>query len=216
MSGLLQRVAGQALGTNSAGSLGDATRIRPAVTFHGQVPVGLAVHSEQVAPTVRAAWPVAADESHAERPNQSNDQRLTTDAVPKEPRDSATSTQARANAYLTPPLQTPLTARRFPEPAELPRPARLSTPEIRTPQPLLGEVTSEPALSRSIMPASPPRIVIDSAQTRTPAEPTEVHVHIGRIEVTAVPETTPRKKSRSAPKRDTLPLSDYLARRRST
>jgi len=215
MSGLLQRLAGQALGTNDAGAKGNAKRIRPAATFHAQVPLGLAADSEQVVPTLRAAWPVAAGESGAARLDQSNLQRLTNDTAPSEPRGSATSTQGGANAYLTPPLQT-VAARRPLKPTELPQSTRLSTPEIRTPQPLLVETKSEPVLSPSIMPAAPPRFVIDGGQTRTAAEPTEVHVHIGRIEVTAGPEAAPQKNSRSVPKRDTLPLSDYLARRRST
>ncbi len=47
---------------------------------------------------------------------------------------------------------------------------------------------------------------------KTEPEPTEVHVHIGRIEVTAVAETTPAPK-RSRPRREPMSLDEYLAQR---
>jgi hypothetical protein len=48
----------------------------------------------------------------------------------------------------------------------------------------------------------------------TDEQPTEVHVHIGRIEVSAVHEAPPQKKSRPAARRSAS-LTDYLARRKS-
>jgi len=42
---------------------------------------------------------------------------------------------------------------------------------------------------------------------------TEVHVHIGRIDISAIQEFAPSGKSRAA-QRHTLPLADYLARRK--
>jgi len=44
------------------------------------------------------------------------------------------------------------------------------------------------------------------------AESTEVHVHIGRIEVTAVPESSPTRPARR-PRREPMSLDDYLAQR---
>jgi len=84
----------------------------------------------------------------------------------------------------------------------------------RAPQLLLGEVRASPAPTSAITPVAPPRNVNDNSQTRGTAEATEVHVHIGRIDVTAVQEPAQAKKSRIAAPRNTLTLSDYLARRR--
>jgi hypothetical protein len=47
----------------------------------------------------------------------------------------------------------------------------------------------------------------------TDAEPTEVHVHIGRIEVTAVQESAPQRP-KTPPARKSTSLDDYLAKRR--
>ncbi len=79
----------------------------------------------------------------------------------------------------------------------------------------MGEVIVEPTYPPAIAPVAQPRIVVDRTQSANTAEPPEVHVHIGRIEVTAVEETAPPKKSRTAQPR-TLPLGDYLARRRQS
>jgi hypothetical protein len=46
----------------------------------------------------------------------------------------------------------------------------------------------------------------------TDAEPTEVHVHIGRIEVTAVQESAP-KRTKAPPARKSTSLDDYLVKR---
>jgi hypothetical protein len=45
------------------------------------------------------------------------------------------------------------------------------------------------------------------------SEPNEVHVHIGRIEVTAVAQPAPPKRSTPAPVRGSMSLTDYLAQR---
>ncbi len=84
------------------------------------------------------------------------------------------------------------------------------------PTPLLGEFVSTPAAAAAtstIRPTAPQ----DATNLRADAEPTEVHVHIGRIEVTAVypPAATPLRR-RDRPPRQTLPLSDYLAKRGSS
>jgi hypothetical protein len=51
-------------------------------------------------------------------------------------------------------------------------------------------------------------------RARDVEQPTEVHVHIGRIDVTAAREPPAPKKSRKS-SRETLPLAEYLSRRRS-
>jgi hypothetical protein len=47
------------------------------------------------------------------------------------------------------------------------------------------------------------------------AEPTEVHVHIGRIEVTAVQAPEPIKRAKAPAARKSKSLEDYLAQRRA-
>jgi hypothetical protein len=84
------------------------------------------------------------------------------------------------------------------------------------PTPLLGDFASTPAptppATGAIRPVTPQVAIV-----RAGADSTEVHVHIGRIEVTALnpPSDTPlRRRDRAA--RQTMPLSDYLAKRRSS
>jgi hypothetical protein len=50
-------------------------------------------------------------------------------------------------------------------------------------------------------------------ETRAPDAPNEVHVHIGRIEVTAVHEPATAKPKARAPGRQPMSLENYLARR---
>jgi len=85
----------------------------------------------------------------------------------------------------------------------------------KPPRPLLEEVEaiSSPPV---IAPAAQPSLAVTVAPNGSRAEPTEVHVHIGRIEVIAAPEAGAPKKNRAAPARNTLPLADYLARRRQS
>jgi hypothetical protein len=57
--------------------------------------------------------------------------------------------------------------------------------------------------------------VADRSKASSDPESTEVHVHIGRIEVTALPAPA-APKQRERPVRQSVPLSDYLAKRRSS
>jgi hypothetical protein len=78
------------------------------------------------------------------------------------------------------------------------------------PPPLIGET----AASRPRSPFGPIRpAVADVTKTAQDGEPTEVHVHIGRIEVTALPAPAAPKR-RERPARQSPPLADYLAKRR--
>jgi hypothetical protein len=84
----------------------------------------------------------------------------------------------------------------------------------KAPQPLLDEIeVVNQAQFIKPAPQSPP--LMSAARDLARDEPPEVHVHIGRIEVIAAPEPAPAKK-RAAPARNTLPLADYLARRRQS
>jgi hypothetical protein len=82
--------------------------------------------------------------------------------------------------------------------------------ELRAPAAMLGQVAA-PVLSAagSIRPAP-----LHESKERSSRDTTEVHVHIGRIEVTALPApASPQPRVRAA--RPSVPLSDYLAKRRS-
>jgi hypothetical protein len=67
----------------------------------------------------------------------------------------------------------------------------------------------------AIAPAAQPVPTLTIAKN-SQSEPTEVHVHIGRIEVIAAPEPAAPKSNRTSASRSTLPLADYLARRRQS
>ena len=82
----------------------------------------------------------------------------------------------------------------------------------RLPAPLLA-ASRPPLPAESARPASPPPGSPQTARAN-PAEPNEVHVHIGRIEVTAVHESQPPKRAAAPPRRQPLSVEDYLAQRR--
>lgn len=117
--------------------------------------------------------------------------------------------------------QTPAVNRhRAAEPADVAvsAPVTVNEPDMNIPPPLVnspGAATQAPDATAG-EPARP--TARDSRESRaettpTPAsEPTEVHVHIGRIEVTAVAEAAP---TRSRPRTGKAPMSleQYLARR---
>lgn len=82
----------------------------------------------------------------------------------------------------------------------------------RLPAPLLA-ASRPPLPAESARPASPPPGSPQTARASLP-EANEVHVHIGRIEVTAVHESQPPKRAAALPRRQPLSLDDYLAKRR--
>lgn len=70
-----------------------------------------------------------------------------------------------------------------------------------------------PPLLAPMAPATAPQPRVAPPQAEpVPRQPDEVHIHIGRIEVTAIQETAPaRREARKGP--PPLSLDDYLARR---
>jgi hypothetical protein len=70
-----------------------------------------------------------------------------------------------------------------------------------------------PPLLAPMAPATAPQPRVAPTQAEpTPRQPDEVHIHIGRIEVTAIQEAAPaRREARKGP--PPLSLHDYLARR---
>jgi hypothetical protein len=202
MSGLLQRLADQAVGAQAS----SAPRIRPAASVHAQVSVSQPYE-------VAVARPVPM---------------LVSEAPPMAPQDSPPASPQRLSPQAFSKTVQPVGGdRQFAPQPEIPGPseARAAPPRVlhepsngrashefaeTAPPPLLGEaqVISAPSAITPVTPAPLPAVAM-SGDAR--AKPTEVHVHIGRIEVIAAPEPVPKKGRTTS--RNTLPLSDYLARR---
>ncbi len=83
------------------------------------------------------------------------------------------------------------------------RQQQASPVEPRTPEPLLPSFATTPT-ANSVAAMQTPEVTSDT--------PNEVHVHIGRIEVTAVQSGEPRKRKAKAAQQP-MSLDDYLARR---
>ena len=204
---MLQRLAGQALGAQAK----DAPRIRPAASVHAQVPVGSPRDGEASAP-LPPLLPDTMPRSESMR-NVSTER-----ATPvKESVTIVHSVETIRGPAAVPLPQRPIATRAVSATAQRDESSRRDPRDLsdRTPEPLLDEVegTSEAPIIRPV-PQSPPSMSAVGDKARE--EPTEVHVHIGRIEVIAAPESAPPKKNRTAPARNTLPLADYLARRRQS
>jgi hypothetical protein len=208
MSGLLQRLAGQALNSNARAIA--SKRIRPAAGVQAQLPLGMATDGGPAILTIPQTVTSSIDP----------DRRL--DATPNAGETRGGGDSKGATRDFTPdrapdahsPALNPRTATRLEQTAAsiapLPSSSALNI-EGRAPQLLLGE---EP-VAVSPLPAITPMVLRrtqgKAAQARSESEPTEVHVHIGRIEVTARQEPAVPKKARAAP-RSSVPLSEYLAR----
>jgi len=87
--------------------------------------------------------------------------------------------------------------------------APTTSPDMASPfpEPLLAPTGATAAHFDATAPA-----LSERAATQAEAEPTEVHVHIGRIEITAVRESNPSRPARR-PRREPMSLDDYLAQR---
>jgi hypothetical protein len=139
-----------------------------------------------------------------------------TSHAPDIDRDANRDAASRPLELLVPALAGP--QRAAPRPAAPPdvhprEVADAAAPAAPIPEPLLAVVERAVPVQiavGSIQPAARPAQI-----TRAGAEPSEVHVHIGRIEVTAVPVPAPPRKREATPRRS-LALSDYLAKRRSS
>lgn len=212
MSGLLQRLAGQAMRAMSAGGGGGPDRIRSAASVHQRVPLG-AVPQESAGTSEVPRQPELAREGPAK------DAR-TPDRDPA-PREFAAQT-----------APSPLTTRSLPVPDFTMPASRSETrpsshPAGTTHQPEVRSVTSAaPARLLQEVPVvradtvgmaarvAEPRLQFDAPRNAAARTPTEVHVHIGRIEVSAAGDPAPRKP-RVPASRPTRDLSDYLSRSRS-
>lgn len=205
MSGLLQRLAVQAQGSQASG----AVRIRPSSSVHAQVPMSqlpeheARPHLRQLSQHFSAAAPVIHEATRASQPAR-YDHASAPPAV-LVPGQARISTPSRSTPVATPPTLA--------EPREPTHERNAENFLDRSPPPLLDEVQA-PAAPPVITPAAPPALPVIANPHNSTSEPTEVHVHIGRIEVIAAPEPAAPKKNRATPARNTLPLAEYLARRR--
>ena len=110
------------------------------------------------------------------------------------------------------PLLPPLAEDAADTNSQEPHSAELATPEhVLAPEPLLNRLPSV----RPQPPSSVPFNTIRAWENRNTDEPetTEVHVHIGRIEVTAVHEDPPQR-TKPVEGRKPMSLDQYLARRK--
>jgi hypothetical protein len=211
VSGLLQRLASQAVGASGP-------RIRSAERMRAQVPIVMAGPAAGPAAGISLGLDASGHADEAPLPHTP----LQTIDVPADrgagPRANerqignlADASQDHEGHRLAPHI--PVTARTPDHASVMPREATHEhSVAAAAPIPLLGQSVLPP---RAVQAASSIRFA-KPPETRplTPTEPTEVHVHIGRIEVTAVhtPAAPPRKREGST--RQTVPLAEYLARRR--
>jgi len=211
MSGLLQRIVGQAMRANAARTSGNEARIRPAASVHAHAPVALPAQGE----------PEQLPQHLVNSPGETKlvDERVAGAVALSEPKTGYETRQAAAPP--THAAQTPAVA--ISPIASAPRVALTngkqsaeSAPdfESRAPRALLGELPVAGSPAPAVAPITPPRMTVEVAAHRAANEPTEVHVHIGSIEVRAVQESGAPKKARTPAQRKTLSLDEYLARRR--
>lgn len=85
-----------------------------------------------------------------------------------------------------------------------PTPAAARAPRITTPL--------RPAPVRARAPVAPAALRVESRSDAEQSAP-EVHIHIGRIELTAAPAPAPAKKPREAATRKAMSLDEYLQQR---
>ncbi|TBW39884.1 hypothetical protein E0E54_01590 [Azotobacter chroococcum] len=242
MSGLLRRLAAQAMGR--------AAPLRPMARTPYAAPPGLLEEgADGAAPIVGEGGPIFPQDRHSGESrnrvprqglNQSISSNLESVTVPLEPRPGPTpkaqaldSTDIAQHAdrsgasqapesqsprqpwsQTVPPLQTNsavfAAAERSNGCDALQSPASLSMPDFaREPAPLLSLSDPEPPVfAGNPFAVSPSR----TASLPVASDSTEVHVTIGRIEITAVHEAPPAKRS-SPTKAKPMSLDEYLARR---
>jgi hypothetical protein len=199
VSTLLQRLAGQAIGAPTR-------RVRAAERMRAQVPIVIPPAAPAARVDTRTPSADAISDETFARGIEPSPQRP---AAPHRARNSndghaprALDRSVPAFAPFEPHLAESLTATdREPTGAT-----------ALTPTPLLEQVAL----------AAPMKTVVGSIQpaarhaAKASSEPTEVHVHIGRVDVTAVQSPSPPPRKRESTPRRGVALSDYLARRRSS
>ena len=199
MTGMFGRLANQAM----AGSGPERSRIRPASVVHAHVPLSSAREPEvplMTAPA-HAVEEVLADPVVATPTGRSH---LMASSVPRAHQAPLAPATPPAGAQPTQVLERDRVIVRDMQANERTR---------DVPAPLLPESPPPRLVPFSVAPfVGAPRERSNDQSVRRD-EPTEVHVHIGRIEVTGAPEPAPAKRPKPAAPRETLPLADYLSRK---
>lgn len=207
MTGLLQRLVGQALGTN-APRIWSAERMRSyaqleVTASQRQFPDSAGPVPDAPAIFRRSAYSVRPDATVRGEHDTSIDPRPG-DRMPRTLFEHTTTSLTRIERL---PVQIP--------PQAAASDASFTSQEthtvVRAPTPLLGPVA--PQVPQTPLTAQVQVPLVTAAGPEPDHEPTEVHVHIGRIEVTAVHAPAPAKR-RASTLRQTQSLTDYLARRR--
>lgn len=209
MSGYLRSLSAQALGL--AASVKSAARLPyAAVPMMFETPTG----DEATSPPAAAGISFVAPSNAADRPALTD--------IPSSRRDYA----AVPTIFEQPTVNELHPVRAMREPADQsPAAPSMTQPAAFGPAELI-EPTRVPTLVPLVQPATrvvlPPAFASASSagSARTPSvyrhptdgEATEVHVSIGRIEVTAVHEASPPPR-RAVPVKKSMPLNEYLAQR---
>lgn len=205
MNGLLQRLVSQARG---AGSAAAGAGVRPAMSVHAQVPLGSAAAASPMLPNPEprelATWPGALGILYKSDPGQAERAQTAPIEISSSSRDGATAASEPVKAH---------TQERA-ERAAAPTADTIRVRNASIPQPLLAEAVA-PSLPPMISAALMNQTHQPDSQVRLEAsrEPTEVHVHIGRIEVIAASEPAAPKKAAARAPRHTAPLAEYLAKK---
>jgi hypothetical protein len=205
VSGLLSRLAGQAMGSRAHGA---PSRIRAAMSVHAQAPLGTGETDSHGAEPGLEMSPSAAHASTLPESPAPADEDLAVEAPPTRFVTLESTRHRDANTNVVPRMRS---AQRVAAPA---RDTVTPAPRAGSPAPLLPEAPP-PAQTLASVP-QPARESRDLTSPKFAAAdvPTEVHVHIGRIDVIAAPEHDVPKKPRAPASHPTLPLADYLARRK--
>ena len=204
MSGLLQRLAAQATGSGLPG-------VRAAARVRAAEPLGLGSETRvTAASSFERPLIDGRDISESSARLGDTSQRHATDV--DEPAWQVASNPA-APASTRVPAATPRTSQVLvPAPSSPPIAVHVASPgtpptEPHFPSPLLDLLPPSSSIRR---PSTRAEAVI--ATTREP-EPTEVHVHIGRIEITAE-KVAPQVRAKPAATSPPMALGDYLAKRK--
>jgi hypothetical protein len=204
LTGLLQRLVNQ-----SRAASADSARIRPAVSTQAHAPRG--ENMEDPGPHREPAHPWVSPETEVVEANAGT----ILAGLAEEPRLPTTSTRAasvnRGAVPTTPP--TPASASRSTD--AVPRRAPDSARAESIPQRLLDEITPDPSTAMSGVPTLVPAPRVGSPRPPDAAQaPTEVHVHIGRVEVIAAGDPPAATRKEHKP-RSARTLSTYLQGGRS-
>lgn len=207
MSGLLGRLVGQAMGPRA----GTPSRIRSAVSVHAMVPVAL--ESREMTSQLAVAEP---DTNRRVMMATELTSVPTLTATPESDHETARAAgeppaSQRAEAAQAPRAKDEHSTReRTTERRTMVREQVIAVPDRLLPETAPGPV---PALA-AVTPAAREAREMGTDRVGSSEPPTEVHVHIGRIDVIAAPEPAAQKKTRPTA-RPSVALAEYLARRKT-